>query len=473
MEFSTLYFLYIFLPLTLAVYFLIPNMFGKNITLIAASLLFYTMGQVYYLPLLLLTAAGNYWLGDRIYPGDRKTVILPVALNIAVLALFKYLNFFLGIFGITAADGSGVIGWALPIGISFYTFQMIAYHVDAYKGKHDPAPSFLNFLLYVTMFPKMLMGPIVRYNDIRQQLEYRRTTPRAAFEGGVRFCVGLAKKVLIADYAFRAYDELENQMALMPYGGAAWLSALLFMFYIYFEFSGCMDMAIGLGRIFGFRYPENFDLPYTAKSVTEFWRRWHMTLGSFFRDYVYIPLGGNRKGKARQIFNLFVVWALTGLWHGANWNFLIWGLYFFVLLVAEKQLMPKLEKLHYAVRLLITMFFVLIGWVIFSHESLPELGRSLAAMFGKGSFWGEPVSLVLRNSLPLLALCFIGSSVLPRWFSFLWGAVLVRGRKESQFSLPQMIYAVSLFLFAVLLLYLCTASLVGTANNVKSLYASF
>ncbi len=468
MEFSNLYFLYIFLPLTIAAYFLIPKMRGKNIALIAASLLFYTMGQPYYLPLLLLTAFGNYWLGDRIYNKDRRTVILPVALNIAVLALFKYLNFFLGIFGITGADGGGVIGWALPIGISFYTFQMIAYHVDAYKGKHDPAPDFLTFLLYVCMFPKMLMGPIVRYNDVKDQLLRRRSSPRAIFEGGVRFCVGLAKKVLIADYAYLAYSELEA----LSYGAAAWLGALMFTFYIYFEFSGCTDMAIGLGRIFGFKYPENFDLPYTSKSITEFWRRWHMTLGAFFRDYVYIPLGGNRKGKARQILNLFIVWALTGLWHGANWNYLIWGLYFFALLVAEKQLMPKLEKLPYAARLLITMFFVLIGWVIFSHESLPALGNSLAMMFGKGSFWGAPVGVILRNSLPLIAICAIGSSVLPKWFSFLWGALLVRGRKESEFSAMQLIYAISLFLFAALLLYLCTASLVGAASK-PSLYASF
>ncbi len=468
MEFSNLYFLYIFLPLTLAVYFLIPGINRKNIVLIAASLLFYTMGQPFYLPVLLLTAYGNYWLGDRIYNKDRRTVILPVVLNILVLALFKYLNFFLGIFGIHGTDGGGVVGLALPIGISFYTFQMIAYHVDAYKGKHDPAPSFLNFLLYVSMFPKMLMGPIVRYSDIRQQLEHRRSSPRAIFEGGVRFCVGLAKKVLIADYAYLAYAKLEK----LPYGAAAWLSALLFMFYIYFEFSGCTDMAIGLGRVFGFRYAENFDLPYTSKSITEFWRRWHITLGSFFRDYVYIPLGGNRKGKVRRILNLFIVWALTGLWHGANWNYLIWGLYFFALLTAEKQLMPKLEKLPYYARLLITMFFVLIGWVIFSHESLPALGNSLAMMFGKGSFWNAQVGVILRNSLPLIAICLIGSSVLPRWFSLIWGGILVRGRKENQISATQVIYAVSLFLFAVLLLCLCTVSLVGNASQ-PSLYASF
>ena len=284
----------------------------------------------------------------------------------------------------------------------------------------------------------------------------------------MRFCVGLAKKVLIADYAYVAFTELEG----LSYGAAAWLAALMFMFYIYFEFSGCADMAIGLGRVFGFRYAENFDLPYTSRSITEFWRRWHITLGSFFRDYVYIPLGGNRKGKARQILNLLIVWALTGLWHGANWNYIIWGLYFFVLLAVEKQLMPKLEKVPYAARLLITMFFVLIGWVIFAHEDMGALGNSLAMMFGKGPFWSSSVGVILGNTVPLIAVCLIGSSVLPRWFSFLWGAVLVRGRKENQFSFLQLIYAISLLLFAVLLLYLCTASLVGAASK-PSLYASF
>ena len=454
MEFSNLFFLYIFLPVTLAVYFLIPRMKAKNITLVVASLLFYTMGQVYYLPLILLTALVNYWLGDRIYPGDRKTVILPVALNIAGFVLFQYLN--------------SAAGWALPIGISFYTLQMIAYHVDAYKGKYDPAPSFLNFLLYLCMFPKLLMGPIVRYHDIKDQLEERRSSPRAVFEGGVRFCVGLAKKVLIADYAYLAYSELNS----LSYGAAAWLGALMFMFYIYFVFSGCTDMAIGLGTIFGFKYPENFDLAYTSISVTEFWRRWHITLVAFFRDYVYIPLGGNRKGKVRQILNLFIVWMLIGLWHGANWNYLIWGLYVFVILVVEKQLKPKIEKLPYAARLTITLFFVFFGWVIFAHESLPELGSTLAMMFGAGGFWDAQVGVILVRSLPLIAICIIGSSVLPKWLSLLWGGILVRGRKESQFSATQLVYAISLFLFAVLLLYLCTVSLAGTAGE-SSLFALF
>ena len=454
MEFSNLFFLYIFLPLTLAVYFLVPQMRGKNYVLITASLIFYAMGQPYYLPLLLLTAYANYALAYRVQDGNRAMLAVAVGGNLAVLLLFKLLGQFTSV--------------ALPIGISFYTFQLVSYQVDVYRGKTRPAQYFSKLLLYVSMFPKMVMGPIVRYEQVEKQLERRRTNPKAIFEGLIRFVVGLAKKVLIADYAYGVYDQLTNQ----AFGGAAWLGALMFMFYIYFEFSGCTDMAIGLGRVFGFRYAENFDVPYASSSITEFWRRWHITLGSFFRDYVYIPLGGNRKGRARQILNLLVVWALTGLWHGTSLNFILWGLYFFVLLAVEKQIMPKLERLPFAVRNLLTMFFVLIGWVLFAHENIAELGNTFAMMFGKGAFWSGSVTVVLKNSVPLILLCLLGSSVLPRWFAAIWSILLVRQKKQNRFSLLQTLHAVSLFLFAALLLYLCTASLVG-ASSKPSLYASF
>lgn len=468
MEFSNLYFLYIFLPLCVAVYFLIPGIKRKNIVLIAASLVLYAMGQWYYLPLLLLTAFGNYWLGGRILRSRRKTVLLPVLLNIGVLVLFKYLDFLLGIFGITAADGGGALGIIAPIGISFYTFQIISYHVDIFRGKCKPAESFVKFLLYVCMFPKMPMGPIVRYEQIERQLTQRKTAPRAVFQGGVRFMVGLAKKVLIADYAYAVYASL----AVLNYGAAAWCAALMFMFYIYFEFSGCIDMAIGLGRVFGFRYPENFDTPYASNSITAFWRRWHITLGSFFRDYVYIPLGGNRKGRVRQILNLLIVWGLTGLWHGAQWNYLIWGLYFFVLLALEKQLLPRFEKIPFAVRNLFTMLLVLFGWVLFANTDMSALGNSLALMFGKGAFWNASVGVILRNSLLLILLCFAGASMLPRYLSSIWKGLLLRGDNSDTITVRKCVYVVLTMLFALALLYLCTASLVGAASK-PSLYASF
>ena len=412
------------------------------------------MGQPYYLPLLLLTAYANYALAYRVQDGNRAMLAVAVGGNLAVLLLFKLLGQFTSV--------------ALPIGISFYTFQLVSYQVDVYRGKTRPAQYFSKLLLYVSMFPKMVMGPIVRYEQVEKQLERRKTNSKAIFEGLIRFVVGLAKKVLIADYAYGVYDQLTNQ----AFGGAAWLGALMFMFYIYFEFSGCTDMAIGLGRVFGFRYAENFDVPYASSSITEFWRRWHITLGSFFRDYVYIPLGGNRKGRARQILNLLVVWALTGLWHGTSLNFILWGLYFFVLLAIEKQIMPKLERLPFAVRNLLTMFFVLIGWVLFAHENIAELGNTFAMMFGKGAFWSGSVTVILKNSVPLILLCLLGSSVLPRWFAAIWSILLVRQKKQNRFSLLQTLHAVSLFLFAALLLYLCTASLVG-ASSKPSLYASF
>lgn len=468
MEFSNLYLIYFFLPITAAVYFLMKDIRKKNMVLIIASLIFYAMGQPLYLPLLLGTAWFNYHFGRCVRPGDKASLYVPIGVNIGILCVFKYLDFFLGIFGITGSDGGGVLNWALPMGISFYTFQLIAYHVDIYRKKTEASDQFSEFLLYIAMFPKMLMGPIVRYEQIEKQLYNRKTSSRSIFEGIVRFVVGLAKKVLIADYAFSVYDQTTS----MAYGGAAWLGALMFMFYIYFEFSGCTDMAIGLGRIFGFRYAENFNLPYTSRSITEFWRKWHMTLGSFFRDYVYIPLGGNRKGKARQILNLFAVWSLTGLWHGANWNYIFWGVYFFLLLVAEKQLMPKLEKLPYIVRNLITMFLVLIGWVIFANEDLGVLGNTIAAMFGKGSFWHGSVSALLGNSVPLILLCIVGSTPVPRMIGFIWSGMFGRGQKAGKITARNAVYAVGMLLFAAVLLYFCTASLVGAASK-PSLYASF
>lgn len=456
------------MPLIFAVYYLVPRMEQKNTVLLTASLILYAFGQLYYVPLLLLTAFLNYRMSDYVTPGNKKSLILPLALNIGVLVLFKYLNFLLGIFGITGADGGGAVSLVAPIGISFYTFQLISYHVDVYREKCEPAENFKKFLLFLAMFPKMPMGPIVRYAQVEQQLYSRKCQPRAVFQGLVRFVVGLAKKVLIADYAYNFYQQFANE----KFGAGAWLGALFFLFYIYFDFSGCTDMAIALGRMFGFRYPENFDLPYASKSITEFWRRWHMTLGSFFRDYVYIPLGGNRKGRARQILNLFIVWALTGLWHGAHWNYLIWGLYFFVLLTAEKLLMPKLKRVPFVVRNLITMLFVLFGWVIFANEDMAALGKTLGMMFGAGSFWGASVGVLLKNSLPLLVLCVVGSSVLPRWLSAIWSNIFLRNAKGNRITVWQCVYAAGMLVFAVVLLYLCTVSLAGAASK-PSLYATF
>ncbi len=492
MEFSSLTFLYLFLPLTLVVYFLMPDIRKKNIVLIVASLLFFSMAQPLSLVFLLASAALNFWLGQRVQPGNRRSVLLPVCINIALLALYKYLDFLLGSFGVSIPEGglllsaqNGITSWinqlfgskfamastVVPIGLSFYTFQVIAYQVDIYRQKHQAQRLFSLFLLYVSMFPKLLQGPIVRYEQIESQLTDRRAKPKAAFNGAWRFVLGLAKKVLIADYAGKVCVALKADSS----GAAVWLTALMFMFQVYFDFSGYSDMAIGLGKIFGFRYCENFDLPYTSTSITEFWRRWHMSLGSFFRDYVYIPLGGNRKGKPRQILNLLVVWALTGLWHGASWNFVLWGLYFFVLLTIEKQLMPKLERLPRILRNLLTMLCVLIGWVFFYYTSAPALWKALGALFFPAKFWSPTVGVQLRNSLLLILLAVLGSSPLPRTLGNIWrNALLPMGRRERSGAIrvKPMIYALGSFAIMVLLLWLCTVSMVGT-TSAPSIYASF
>lgn len=495
MEFSSLFFIYVFLPLTAAIYFLIPGIRRKNVVLIAASLLFYAMGQPVYLLLLLGLSYVNYYFGTLLAEKNRKLLIIAVSVNLLALGLFKYLDFLLGIFGLHVEGGvlltalrtltqslNSLLGTsfrapttALPLGISFYTFQALSYLIDIYRGKNHGAERFSDFLLYICMFPKMAQGPIVRYEQIAPQLTQRRTNPRMIFDGILRFATGLAKKVLLADYAGKVISDLASDPAGLTFLGA-WLSAFLFLFQIYFDFSGYTDMAIGIGRIFGFRYPENFDLPYVSTSITEFWRRWHMTLGSFFRDYVYIPLGGNRKGRGRQILNLLVVWALTGLWHGASWNFVLWGLYFFVLLAIEKQIMPELERLPFVVRNLMTMFFVLIGWVLFSHTSMAEIGKNLAAMFGGAPFTNRNTTTRLLNSLPLLIVCGIGASVLPRWFGFIFSGALGmgRGNRKMQRSVTpgKVVYVLSTFAFVLLLLWLCTVSLLGTTSS-PSIYANF
>ena len=493
MEFSNLYFLYILLPLTLLVYFLMPDVRRKNLVLLVVSLLFYAMGQPIYLALLVGLSYVNYKLALKIRPKDQFTLILPVVLNLAVLALFKYLDFFLGIFGVASENGGFLLGLVksmvnglnsigfsfaepttvLPIGISFYTFSVISYLADVYTGKVKAEKSFQNLLLYLCMFPKMLQGPIVRYEQVEKQLTQRKTNPRLIFEGALRFSVGLAKKVLLADYCGKIVTELASGADQALVG--AWLSALMFMFQIYFDFAGYSDMAIGLGKIFGFRYCENFDLPYTSTSITEIWRRWHMSLGSFFRDYVYIPLGGNRRGKVRQIINLFVVWALTGLWHGASWNYVLWGIYFFVLLAIEKQILPQIQDLPKILRNFLTMLLVLFGWVLFSHEDFGELGSAFKAMFGFGGFASTGIGVKLLHSLPLILVCWIGSSSLPQMAARIWTNVCGmagKHRKSNTVDVMKVVYVASCFIFMCLLLWLCTVSLVGS-TSAPSLYSNF
>ncbi len=433
MEFSDLFFLYLFLPLSIGIYFLMPNLRAKNIALLLSSLLFYTLGQVQTLPILIFSALANYVLARC------GRCVIAIVLNVALLVMCKL--FFT----------------TLPLGISFYTFSMVSYQADVRRKDCEACHSFLDFLLFASMFPKLLMGPIVRYEQLAPQLHEREISPRLCVMGAARFAAGLGKKVLIADYVFSVYEQLSALNA----NAAMLLGALFFMFYIYFEFSGCADMAIGLAQIFGFRLAENFRLPYLSRSVSDFWRRWHISLGSFFRDYVYIPLGGSRKGKARQIFNLLIVWLLTGLWHGTSLNFLLWGFYFFLILTAEKQLRPCGKFAPRVVKLILTQCLVLVGWLLFS-------AGDISAMLAGKPLWSEEIVPILRNALPLLLLCFVAASAIPKHVHELWGKL----EDGECLSVRNILYAASVFIFIVLVLILCTASLLSQASK-PSLYASF
>ena len=383
MVFSSLIFLYIFFPLCLTAYFLIKPIPAKNAVLLIFSLLFYAWGEPFYVLLLIGSACVNYLLGlamGRSSKAKKLVLTLAVLVNLAALGVFKYAGLLVETLNQAASLSLPVPQIRLPIGISFYTFQAMSYVVDVYRGRAQVQKSPLRFLLYVSMFPQLIAGPIVRYADIEAQLQHREHSAENVFYGMLRFCVGLGKKLLIADYAGRiATGLLDGQLAFSTTAGV-WLGIIMFSFQLYFDFSGYSDMAIGMGHVFGFKFRENFDHPYTSRSVTEFWRRWHISLGSFFRDYVYIPLGGNRK---HRVLNLLITWALTGLWHGASWNFLLWGLYFFLLLAVEKLLWKVLQHIPGIFRLLGTMFLVVMGWALFYYTDFSRLLTALKVMFGQ------------------------------------------------------------------------------------------
>ena len=493
MEFSNLYYLYILLPVTMLVYFLMPNMHWKNMALLGISMLFYAMGQPVYLLMMIGISYVNYVLSKQIKPGNRFSIALPVAIDLLFLSVFKYLDFFLSMIGVVVEhgvlmslyrsiiDGLNSIGFSLqypttvlPIGISFYVFSMISYLADVYMGKVKIEKNFHSVLLCWLMYPQLLMGPIVRYEQVQVELHTRKTNPRMIFDGFFRFTIGLAEKVLIADYCGQIIVRLKDLNCDTMMVGA-WLSAIMFTFQLYFDFCGYSNMAIGLGMVFGFKYCENFDLPYTSKSITEFWRRWHMSLGTFFRDYVYIPLGGNRKGKNRQVLNMLIVWALTGLWHGASWNFVFWGIYNFVLLTIEKQIMPQLERLHGRVRNFLTMLAVLFGWVLFSHTDFGELGIALSAMLGFKGFSAAGTGTVLMNSLPLMAACVIGCSGLPKLVGQIFSracGMYGKRRRSNTVDTQKLVYVGVRLAFIFLLIWLCTVSMIGMTST-PSIYADF
>lgn len=403
MAFSSVAFLFGFLPLALLCYFLIPVRLrgGRNLVLLLFSLFFYAWGGVRLLPVLLASCVLNWGAALLAAPGrKRRKAVLAAALilNLGMLGYFKYTGFLLGNLNALGLDVAAP-AIVLPAGISFFTFQAIAYLTDVYRGTVPAERGLLRLTLYMAFFPQLLQGPIVRYGDFAPALADRRENSADAAAGAVRFCFGLAKKVLladalgqIADGAFAAGDRLTV--------GLAWLGAIAYTLQLYFDFSGYTDMALGLGRVFGFRLPENFNYPYIARSASEFWRRWHMTLSFWFRDYVYIPLGGNRCSKGRQVVNLLVVWLLTGLWHGSAWNFVLWGLYYAVLLMGERFLWGRaLDKLPNPLRHVYALVLITVGWVLFRSSGLEQVGEMVSAMFGfaPGGAWSGEAAYYLRQ----------------------------------------------------------------------------
>ena len=387
MLFSSIPFLYYFLPLVLAVYFLVPRGL-KNAVLFASSLLFYAWGEPRFCLFMLLSILQGYVFGRLIEKNaeNRKWskifLTASVLLSLGLLGYCKYADFFISSVNAVTGLSLKLLRVALPIGISFYTFQILSYVVDVYRGDVPAQKSFLKLGTYIAMFPQLIAGPIVRYAEIAPQLDERETTLEDVSSGAGRFVIGLSKKVLLANvlYEIITVFQKSRDLSVLFY----WLYAVSFTLQLYFDFSGYSDMAIGLGRIFGFRFSENFDYPYISASITEFWRRWHKSLGSWFRDYVYIPLGGNRVSNAKWLRNILVVWLLTGLWHGASWNFVLWGLGFAVLLVAEKLLYKRqLERTHVVKRVYV-LLLVTLSFVMFNAGSVKEAFSQLGAMFGAG-----------------------------------------------------------------------------------------
>lgn len=388
MVFSSTVFLFLFLPLVLIIYYnpIVKNRKFRNIFLLLVSLGFYAWGEPVFVFIMMLSIIINWFLALKIDKNEKKKryVILAILYNVGLLFVFKYLSFFANNMGLLFKVDKITLNIALPIGISFFTFQMLSYVLDVYFNKAKVQKNLLYVGLYVSLFPQLIAGPIVRYETIANEIETRQENTKDFCDGIYRFVYGLGKKVLISNYVGLVVDNIFVSMNITPISTATvWLGAIAYTLQIYFDFSGYSDMAIGLGKMFGFHFSENFNYPYMAKSITDFWRRWHISLSTWFRDYVYIPLGGNRVSNKRHIFNLFIVWLLTGMWHGANWTFIVWGLFYFILLIMEKKtnIVQKMGFFSY----IYTMFFVIIGWVIFRSDNFSVLKQYLGYMFGIGS----------------------------------------------------------------------------------------
>lgn len=461
MLFSSLPFLYWFLPVVLLLYFAAPRPL-KNTVLLLSSLFFYAWGEPRFVLVMLASILVSYVLGlllerCRERPGGRWLLALSVCLHLAALGYFKYADFFLRSFSQVTGLSVPLLGVTLPIGISFYTFQIISYLVDVYRGEVPAQRNLIHLAAYVAMFPQLIAGPIVRYSDVARELDSRRHSTEQAARGARRFLVGLSKKVLIANVLYQLMTVF--QQSTQPTVLFHWIYALCCVLQIYFDFSGYSDMAIGLGLILGFHFAENFDYPCVSRSVTEFWRRWHISLGSWFRDYVYIPLGGSRVTPARQLRNILAVWLLTGLWHGAAWNFVLWGLLFALLLMAEKRFLLPVLKKHSLLSRVYMLLVLPVSFVLFNAGSVREALSSVGAMFGLGGLplWNAETLYYLRSYAVVLVIAILGATPYP--------ARLLRRWEESRTG--------SRLLAAAEPVALCLLLLVNTAFLVDGSYNPF
>jgi alginate O-acetyltransferase complex protein AlgI len=460
MVFSSLFFLFLFLPLNLILYFSTKNIKIKNAILIVFSLFFYAWGEPIWVGLLILSSFIDYLNGLLIekYRGKslaKLGIVSTLIFNLGILFTFKYSDFIVENINFLFHSHFQKPGFLLPIGISFYTFQTISYTIDVYKGEVKAQRSFWNFLLFVSLFHQLVAGPIVRYVHIANEIENRIFSLNDFSSGVTRFCKGLFKKVFFANIA----GELATQILDKDFSSlttlAGWYGIVLYSFQIYFDFSGYSDMAIGLGRMFGFHYHENFKHPYISQSITDFWRRWHISLSTCFRDYLYIPLGGNKKF---QIRNILIVWGFTGLWHGASWNFVLWGLYFGLLLILEKYLYARiLEKVYKPIRHLYALFFIVVGWAIFYFTDLNLLLRFLKIIFGIDVKWSESIELknLFMNNIYWFLLALLACLPVYSWFQQALKKIFIKD------SVPSIIN----LLLNVIFLIISVALLVGSTYN--------
>ena len=418
MVFSSLEFLTVFLPIVLFLHTVAPVPW-RNPILLFFSLFFYAWGEPVYVLIMIFSIVMNFlfgrWIDRQPQPKKKRSILaIDVVCNLLLLGVFKYTNFFIDNLNLLLPVDIPAVHIVLPIGISFFTFQAMSYVIDVYRKDAPVQNNVLNFGLYISLFPQLIAGPIVRYTTVAQEINHRTLSFDEAYRGVKRFIIGLAKKVLLANNIGYVWSQISETQSTDLTAAAAWLGAVAFAFQIYFDFSGYSDMALGLGHILGFHFLENFDYPYISKSITEFWRRWHISLSTWFKEYVYIPLGGNRHGKAKQIRNILIVWLLTGLWHGASWNFIFWGLYYGVCLLLEKFVFSRFsDKIPAFFRHVGTLLLVLFGWVLFAFEQTGDLFAYLGNMFGQNGWLGDTALYEWTSNGMMLLILALASTPLP------------------------------------------------------------